>query len=145
MSACDRRTLLKGAVLTCGAGLLGACGGGGERTAAPAPAGGGAAGNGGGLRAALVQLSEVPVGGAVSADAPDGTVVLVTQPSEGEVVAFSAACPHEGCSVAPDGDQFTCPCHGSQFDLSGEVTRGPAQTGLRPFPVRVMDGQVLPA
>lgn len=141
MSACDRRTLLKGAVLTCGAGLLGACGGGSEPAARPA----GTAGSGGGLRASLVQLSEVPVGGAVSTDAPDGTVVLVTRPTEDEAVAFSATCPHEGCSVAPDGDQFTCPCHGSQFELSGEVKRGPAQTGLRPFPVRVMDGQVLPA
>ena len=145
-----RRTVLKGAAATCGAGLLAACGGG--STSQPPAAGGGGGGGGGtppggggGLRASLVQLSEVPVGGAVSADAPDGTTVLVAQPSEGEVVAFSAVCPHEGCTVSPDDEQFTCPCHGSQFELSGDVKRGPAQRGLTPFPVRVMDGQVLPA
>ena len=93
----------------------------------------------------LAQLSEVPVGGAVAATALDGTKVLITQPVKGEVEAFSAVCPHEGCTVAPDGDRLSCPCHGSQFDLSGERTRGPAESGLRPFPVRLMDGRVLQA
>ena len=144
MSACDRRTLLKGAVLTCGAGLVAGCGGGSDPASAPPPRTA-APGGGGGLRASLVQLSEIPVGGAVRADAPDGSAVLVTRPSEDEAVAFSAVCPHEGCSVAPDDDQFPCPCHGSQFALSGDVKRGPARTGLRPFEVRVVDCQVLPA
>lgn len=97
------------------------------------------------MRASLVQLSDVPVGGAVSTTSPDGKKVLVARPSEDEAVAFSAVCPHEGCTVAPDDDQFTCPCHGSQFELSGDLKRGPARTGLTPFEVRVVDGQVLPA
>lgn len=148
MSEPCRRAVLKGAALSCGAGLLAACGGGtGSDTgapAAPAPAGSAPPG-GGGLRASLATLSDIPVGGAVEATAPDGSKVLVTQPSAGEVAAFSAVCPHEGCSVLPDSGQLTCPCHGSQFSLSGEVTRGPARSGLQPFAVRVMDGQVLPA
>jgi cytochrome b6-f complex iron-sulfur subunit len=147
MSELCRRTVLKGAAATCGAGLLTACGGGAQEAVSPPTSTGGAAspGGGGGLRVSLVRLSEVPVGGAVSTGAPDGTKVLVTRPSEDEAVAFSAVCPHEGCTVAPDGEQLTCPCHGSQFELSGEVKRGPAQRGLTPFPVRVVDGQVLPA
>jgi cytochrome b6-f complex iron-sulfur subunit len=148
MSELCRRTVLKGAALTCGAGLLTACGGNaGDRSAAPAaPAPGRSAPpGGGGLRASLATLSDVPVGGAAEATAPDGSKVLVTQPSAGEVAAFRAVCPHEGCSVLPDAGQLTCPCHGSQFSLSGEVTRGPAQSDLEPFAVRVMDGQVLPA
>jgi cytochrome b6-f complex iron-sulfur subunit len=142
-----RRTVLKGVALSCGASVLAACGGGtGSQGAAPAPAGSAApAGGGDGLRASLGRLADVPVGGAVEATAPDGSKVLLTQPSAGEVVAFSAVCPHEGCSVLPDTGQLTCPCHGSQFSLSGEVTRGPAQSDLQPFAVRVMDGQVLPA
>lgn len=142
-----RRTVLKGAAATCGTGLLAACSGGAQEAVAP-PAtstGGPAAPGGGGLRASLVRLSEVPVGGAVASSAPDGTKVLVTRPSEDEAVAFSAVCPHQGCTVAPDGEQLACPCHGSQFALSGEVTRGPAERGLTPFAVRVVDGQVLPA
>lgn len=140
MSTPSRRAVLKGAAATCGTCLLAACGGGSGASAPPPvepPAGG--------LQGALARLSDIPVGGAVSADAPDGSVVLLTQPTEGEVVAFSAVCPHEGCSVAPDGDAFSCPCHGSQFDLSGEVTRGPARSGLDSLAVRVQDGQVLSA
>ena len=87
----------------------------------------------------------MPVGGAVSVKAADGSTVLVTQPAEGEAMAFSAVCPHEGCSVAPDDDQLSCPCHGSQFSLSGKVKRGPADRGLTPLPVTVQDGQVLQA
>ena len=144
MLPADRRAVLKGAAMCCGAGLLGGCGGGAQEAAPPAARGSGGSG-GGGLRASLVQLSEVPVGGAVSATAPDGEEVLVARPSEDETVAFSAICPHEGCRVAPDDDQFTCPCHGSQFELSGDVKRGPARRGLTPFEIRVVDGQVLPA
>ena len=40
---------------------------------------------------------------------------------------ISAVCTHLGCNVNhDDGDGFTCPCHGSTYDESGEVTRGPA-------------------
>ena len=150
MSDPCRRTVLKGVALTCGGGLLAACGGGGGATpdaAGPAASAGGtgAPPGGGSSRASLGKLSDIPVGGAVEARTPDGTRVLLMQPSEGEVVALNASCPHEGCFVLPDGQQLTCPCHGSQFTLSGEVTRGPAESDLQPFPVRVMDGQVLPA
>lgn len=150
MSEVSRRTALEAAAGTCAAGLLAACGDAGSApVAAPSPRGGPAQKaiprSGGGLRASLVQVSEVPVGGAVATSAPDGSRVLVTQPVQGEVLAFSAVCPHEGCSVAPDDDRLSCPCHGSQFSLAGQVTRGPADKGLQPFAVRVLDGQVLPA
>lgn len=140
MSLC-RRTLLKGAA-ACGTGLLAAC----SSDAPPARVPPAAPGEDGeSLRVSLGQVSDIPVGGAVSVDAPGAGTVLLAQPTEGEVVAFSAVCPHEGCNAAPDDDGFTCPCHGSQFALDGSVTRGPAQDGLRPFAVQVVDGQVLPA
>lgn len=43
-----------------------------------------------------------------------------------------AVCTHLGC-VPNDGGNFEgwlCPCHGSQFDLSGRVRQGPAATNL---------------
>ncbi len=137
MSRLCRRTVLKGAAATCGVGLLAACGG---EPASPA-----ASSSGSGVRAALVRLDEVPVGEAVEATDADGGKVLVSRLSEDEVVAFSAVCPHQGCSVAPDGEQLACPCHGSQFELDGSLKRGPAEKGLTPYQVEVVDGQVLPA
>ena len=49
----------------------------------------------------------------------------------GTLYAFGDTCTHLGCSLAEgdlDGTVATCPCHGSQFDVTtGSVLRGPAQ------------------
>jgi Rieske Fe-S protein len=47
---------------------------------------------------------------------------------------LSAKCTHQGCVVAWNqaGQQFLCPCHGAQFDLSGKVLASPAP---KPLPV----------
>ena len=131
MTPC-RRTVLKGAAASCGVGLLAACGG-GEEAASGDP------------DAPLLQLDEVPVGGAKGVTAGNGDKVIITRPTEGEAVAFSAVCPHQGCTVAPDDEQLACPCHGSAFELDGSVKQGPAETGLQPYAVTVVDGQVLSA
>ena len=44
--------------------------------------------------------------------------------------ALSLVCPHLGCTVEPQSDGFTCPCHGSRFDLQGALVRGPASKAL---------------
>ena len=53
----------------------------------------------------------------------------------GELHAFDDTCTHRACSLAKgklDGTTVTCPCHGSQFDVTtGEVLRGPAQQPVR--------------
>jgi nitrite reductase/ring-hydroxylating ferredoxin subunit len=58
--------------------------------------------------------------------------------------AFGDICTHQGCSLAEgelDGTTVTCPCHGSEFDVTtGEVLRGPAREPVRSYPVRVEDG-----
>lgn len=43
-----------------------------------------------------------------------------------------AVCTHLGCVPNTGGgfDGWLCPCHGSQFDLSGRVRQGPAATNL---------------
>jgi Rieske Fe-S protein len=93
---------------------------------------------------ALVALSAVPVGGAVSAKSADGKPIIVAQPTAGQAVAFSAKCTHMGCTVAPSGAKLQCPCHGSQFDaLTGKVEHGPAQAPLAAFPVKVEGGSVV--
>jgi len=55
------------------------------------------------------------------------------------VVAFSATCPHLGCSVGydPVGNRFVCPCHASIFGPDGAVRSGPSPRGLDPLPTQV--------
>jgi cytochrome b6-f complex iron-sulfur subunit len=51
----------------------------------------------------------------------------------GGVYALSAVCTHLGCITRFLSDQnvIACPCHGSRFDLEGNVVEGPAP---RPLP-----------
>jgi nitrite reductase/ring-hydroxylating ferredoxin subunit len=60
--------------------------------------------------------------------------VIVAQPSAGVFVAFSGSCTHACCNVYFNGDGFSCPCHGSMFDLNGQVTNGPATLALQELP-----------
>jgi len=50
---------------------------------------------------------------------------------ENGIAAVSTVCPHLGCLVARQEDgSYTCPCHGSRFDVEGNVIGGPAPRGL---------------
>ncbi|WP_324664633.1 Rieske 2Fe-2S domain-containing protein [Haloarcula sediminis] len=62
----------------------------------------------------------------------DTDPVAVYRDSDGEVHARSAVCPHMGCLVSwNDGEQsWDCSCHGSRFDVDGEVLDTPAVDGL---------------
>lgn len=168
----SRRSLLRAlagvGVTTIAAGVLAACGSGeqagatgavdaGDGTATGAGGGTGAgtetgsgAGTGttGGTDAsaeATVPLADVPVGEAVVVDAL-GTRLVVAQPTAGEVVAFSAACTHQGTTVeAAGGLELFCPNHGSRFDAGAgaAVLAGPAPTPLPSVPARIEGDQVV--
>jgi cytochrome b6-f complex iron-sulfur subunit len=45
--------------------------------------------------------------------------------------AFSLVCTHLGCTVEESNYGFTCPCHGSRYDLEGVVEKGPAKLNLK--------------
>ncbi|MFZ0325642.1 MAG: Rieske 2Fe-2S domain-containing protein [Actinomycetes bacterium] len=146
----DRRTLL-GAASVGATVLLAGCGGGSSSATATTPAAsppsGGSSPKPGagqtGSAATLVAVADVPVGGAVSAQTSDGQPVLVTQATAGDVKAFSAICTHRGCTVAPGGAQLVCPCHGSVYDLSGNVVSGLAPAPLPAISVKVKSGEVV--
>jgi nitrite reductase/ring-hydroxylating ferredoxin subunit len=74
-----------------------------------------------------------------------GTKVNVTN-AGGAFYAFDDTCTHMGCSLAKgklDGTTVTCPCHGSQFDVTtGAVLRGPAQRPERSRSVQVEGGDL---
>ena len=76
----------------------------------------------------------------------DGTKVNIAM-ALGHLYAFDDACTHMGCSLAKgklDGTTVTCPCHGSQFDVtSGAVLRGPAQQPVSSRLVQVEGADLL--
>lgn len=126
------------------AGALAACGGGGEDGGAGAPpkeSGSSAPGGDNGGGGTIAQVDDIPVGG--------GTVfkdqkVVITQPTEGTIVGFSAECTHQGCVVGEVADgQIVCPCHDSRFEIAdGSVAGGPAEKPLPKVEVTVDGGQI---
>ena len=63
-----------------------------------------------------------------------GTKITVAN-ADGSLYAFDDRCTHTGCSLSHgrlEGTTVTCPCHGSQFDITtGTVLRGPATRAVR--------------
>lgn len=93
----------------------------------------------------IAALADVPVGGSIKAMINDEPA-LIAQPTAGQVVAFSAICTHLQCIVAPAGDEFHCPCHGSMFDAAtGDVIQGPAREPLPEIPVAVSGDRIVAA
>lgn len=67
---------------------------------------------------------------------PDGAPVLIVRQAAGEFLALSMRCTHLGCTVgSPHNGVLTCPCHGAQYNLSGQVLRGPAPRSLSRYTV----------
>ena len=104
---------------------------------------GGTSTSSGGGGQEIAKLSDVPVGGSISATL-DGKPIILAQPSTGKVVAFTAICTHQGCTVNPDGAVLRCPCHASTYDaFTGKNTGGPARSPLAAIPVTVSGGAIL--
>ncbi len=63
--------------------------------------------------------------------------VLAVNVGGNTIRAFTSVCTHQGCdrSWGFSNDLFTCSCHGSQFNTSGGVVRGPATQDLEEFEV----------
>jgi len=144
----ERRTVLQAGGIIAVGGLVAACSSGSgdaaassEAAASSAPAGSApaSAASGG---ASVAQVSDIPVGGGVILDDP---AVVITQPAEGDVKAFTAICTHQGCLVSEVVDnEIVCPCHGSRFSaLDGSVVTGPATAGLSAAVVAVEGGSVI--
>ena len=92
----------------------------------------------------LLPLDEVPVGSSAVVRTGEGAEVVITRVATDEVVAFSAVCTHQGCTVRRETEVLACPCHGSQFHpAEGTVVRGPAEEPLPTVAVRVEAGTVV--
>lgn len=103
---CSRRMFLLGSATTFAGAFLAACGQ---------------------IPSDEVAKTEVPVGSAVILDR-----FIIAQPTEGNFVAYSATCPHQGSKITVvNGDEVRCTKHGSTFSINdGAVTSGPSDTGM---------------
>jgi len=72
-----------------------------------------------------------------------GAVFLIRE-AAGSVRAFSAVCPHLGCTVDwdPRAERFECPCHQSGFAADGRCLYGPAPRGLDELDVIATEGDL---
>ena len=96
--------------------------------------------------AAIAAESDVAPGSAVTFKDAGSPAVLVHLDS-GDFVAYSAICTHQRCTVAHQGGNLACPCHGSVFDPAkgAEVVAGPAPSPLPEIPVKVEGGEIVRA
>src|SRR3712207_2368590 len=139
-------------LVACGGGASSSGGGGsGGGNAGGGDSGGGGSkkSSGGGAEAggtAIVSESEVAPGSAHEFEDSGNPAVLVHL-DNGDFVAYSAVCTHQGCDVAYKDGNLACPCHGSVFDPAdgAAVIAGPAQRPLPEIPVKVEGGEVVRA
>jgi Rieske Fe-S protein len=142
----DRRTVLQAGGLIVVGGAVAACGSSGSADASnSAPASSAAASSAPASSAAaggVANVSDIPVGGGVILDEP---AVVITQPTEGDVKAFTAICTHQGCLVSEVvNNEIICPCHQSKFSaVDGSVISGPATAPLTAAGVAVEGGSVV--
>lgn len=63
--------------------------------------------------------------------------VIVAQTKDGNFVAVSAECTHQGTQLVykSNDNQFYCPLHLSRFDTTGKVVVGPATQPLKQYTV----------
>lgn len=88
----------------------------------------------------VAKLSDVEEGGLAMFEVAEHRIAIANV--AGTLYGFDDTCTHMGCSLAQggslDGTTVTCPCHGSQFDVtSGEVRRWPATEPVATYPTRV--------
>jgi nitrite reductase/ring-hydroxylating ferredoxin subunit len=153
----DRREFLRcGACALAGIAALAlpaACGGGGDGPTGPARSDstgttttGGSTGGGTGAtpvtkfsvsgKAVIFFLDKIPeLATTPSMFVAESISMLVIRAPDG-YNALTAICTHEGCTVTGFAtDHLVCPCHGSQYTLTGQVIQGPAPASLTRYTV----------
>jgi menaquinol-cytochrome c reductase iron-sulfur subunit len=60
------------------------------------------------------------------------------------VTAFSPQCTHLGCAYHWQAEKklFTCPCHGSEFNIRGDVVAGPASRPLDRYSTKLENNRL---
>jgi len=62
-----------------------------------------------------------------------------------DIDVYSASllhCTHRGCELNVGGGIYSCPCHGSEFSVTGKVLEGPAIRDLKTFKTEIDDENI---
>ncbi|KAI9332987.1 ubiquinol-cytochrome c reductase iron-sulfur subunit [Obelidium mucronatum] len=65
---------------------------------------------------------------------------------EPEWLVMMGVCTHLGCVPIGDAGEYNgwfCPCHGSHYDISGRIRKGPAPLNLEIPPYELIDGRIV--
>ena len=62
--------------------------------------------------------------------------IYITRLKEENYSAVLLLCTHKECEVSAGAELLICPCHGSEFSITGEVVSPPAEKDLYRFQVR---------
>ena len=94
----------------------------------------------------LGALADIPDPGVLGVRL-NGQAICLVRVGE-QVSAFPDECPHSGMPLSAGdvvrGCEVECSWHGARFDCAtGALRNGPAEEGLVPIPVRVIDGRVV--
>jgi Rieske Fe-S protein len=95
----------------------------------------------------IANTNSIQAGSPVYFEYPSGYPNVLLKRSDGTLAAFSMLCTHVCCETTYESSSniFYCPCHGSEFDSSGRVIRGPASSPLPSIALTVdSSGNVYP-
>ncbi|HVM89687.1 MAG TPA: Rieske 2Fe-2S domain-containing protein [Puia sp.] len=147
----ERRTFLTNigqvSVLMCAGSIIASCS---KSSATPANNGGNNNGNNGGNNNSFLIMADLTtellsIG---SAKINSGGDIIVIRTATGNVsasfIALTLICTHMGCTVNYDSssESFKCPCHGSEYNIKGQVTQGPAPSPLKTYSVTITNDQL---
>ncbi|MGL6208956.1 MAG: ubiquinol-cytochrome c reductase iron-sulfur subunit [Paracoccaceae bacterium] len=96
--------------------------------------------------ARAVAVADLPDQMAENANKPDADAADANRSLDeaGEWLVMVGVCTHLGCVPIGDGagefGGWFCPCHGSHYDESGRIRKGPAPRNL-PIPVAVFENE----
>jgi cytochrome b6-f complex iron-sulfur subunit len=97
------------------------------------------------LKARGEDTDSIITAGAVERFTPNSVTAFVrgkfylARLADGGFLALSRTCTHLGCSVPwmEKEMKFACPCHGSAFDITGNVIEAPAPRALDIYPITI--------